>query len=58
MKFLVVTSYFYPKIGGLENYTYNISKGLKDKYGWEIVIITSNHEEKKDRKEELNGMKI
>lgn len=58
MKFLVVTPYFYPKIGGLENYAYNISKGLKDKYGWKIVVITSNHEEKKDRKEELNGMKI
>ena len=58
MKLLVVTPYFYPKIGGLENYAYNISKGLKDKYGWEIVVITSNHEEKKDKKEELNGMKI
>jgi len=58
MKLLVITPYFYPKIGGLENYAYNISKGLKDKYGWEIVVITSNHEEKKDRKDELNGMKI
>jgi glycosyltransferase involved in cell wall biosynthesis len=58
MKFLVVTPYFYPKIGGLENYAYNISKGLKDKYGWEIVVITSNHEENKDREEEIDGIKI
>jgi len=59
MKEMVVAPYFYPKIGGLENYAYNISKGLKDKYGWEIVVITSNHEEKKDRKEEIiDGIKI
>ena len=58
MKCLVITPYFYPKIGGLENYAYNISQGLKDKYAWEIVVITSNHEEKKDREEELDGIKI
>ena len=33
MKTMVVAPYFYPKIGGIENYVYNISKGLKEKYG-------------------------
>jgi len=56
-KFLVVTPYFYPKIGGAENYAYNISKGLK-KYGWEIVVVTSNHEANEYKEETLEGMKV
>jgi glycosyltransferase involved in cell wall biosynthesis len=55
---MIVTPYFYPKVGGLENYAYHIAKGLEDKYDWEIVVITSNHEEKKDRIEKLNNIKI
>lgn len=58
MKIMVVTPYFYPKIGGMENYAYNISKGLKEKYGWEVVVVTSNHEERKFLEEETEGMKI
>lgn len=55
---MVITPYFYPKIGGMENYAYNISKDLKEKYGWEVIIITSNHEEKKYKEEKLSGMKV
>ncbi len=58
MKLLVVTPYFYPKLGGLENYAYHISQGLHKKYKWEIVVVTSNHEEKKYKEEMLNGFKI
>ena len=54
---MVVTPYFYPRIGGLENYAFNISKGLK-KYGWKIVVVTSNHEENKYKEEVIEGMKI
>jgi glycosyltransferase involved in cell wall biosynthesis len=58
MKIMVVAPYFYPKIGGMENYAYNISKGLKEKYGWEVVVVTSNHVEKKYIEENIDGMKI
>lgn len=58
MKIMIVAPYFYPKIGGMENYAYNISKGLKEKYGWKVVVITSNHEEKKYKVEIINGLKI
>jgi glycosyltransferase involved in cell wall biosynthesis len=58
MKILIVAPYFYPKIGGMENYAYNISKELKEKYGWEVVVVTSNHKERKYIKEEIEGMKI
>ena len=59
LKLMVVTPYFWPKIGGLENYAYNIAKGLKKDYGYEVVVVTSNHENPKEYKEEiLDGMKI
>lgn len=58
MKLLLVTPYFYPKIGGLENYAYNIAKGLKKKFGWDIVVITSNHREKKKTKETIEGISV
>lgn len=58
MKLLMVTPYFYPKIGGLENYAYNIAVGLIKKYKWEVVVVTSNHKSKKDLKEKLNGLTI
>lgn len=58
MKLLVVAPYFYPKVGGLENYAWHISKGLKEKYGWEIVVICSNHEEKKYNEGTLEGIRI
>lgn len=58
MKLIIVTPYFYPKIGGLENYAYNFCILLKKKYKWTIVVITSNHTGKKDKKEKLHGLTI
>ncbi|HDZ61450.1 MAG TPA: glycosyltransferase family 1 protein [Candidatus Pacearchaeota archaeon] len=57
-KLMIVTPYFYPKIGGMENYAYNIAKGLKQKYRYEIVVVTSNHEDNQYKEETLEGMKI
>lgn len=56
MKILFVTPYFYPKIGGLENYVYNVAKRLAKKE--EVIIITTNHDKKKYKEEEINNMKI
>jgi glycosyltransferase involved in cell wall biosynthesis len=58
LKLMIITPYFYPKVGGLENYAFSIAEGLKEKYDWEIVVITSNHAEKINTEEELHGMKI
>src|SRR5438309_10092407 len=41
-KIMFVTPYFYPSSGGVENYVYNLAKGLKIKYTWDIVVVTSN----------------
>lgn len=58
MKIMMVTPYFYPKMGGMENYAYNIAKGLRKDYGWEVVVVTSNHVERKRVIERIDGIKI
>ena len=58
LKIIFVTPYFPPKMGGVENYVYNIAKGLKKEYGWDVVVITSNHVERKKKIEIIDGIKI
>jgi len=59
MKVLLVTPYFYPKTGGLENYAYNIAKRLV-KRGFDITVLCSNHDRKKEniKLELIDGLKI
>jgi len=57
-KLLVITPYFYPKVGGLENYAYNICKGLRKKFGWKVVVVTSNHYRQANQLETIDGIKI
>ncbi len=57
-KIIFVTPYFFPKIGGLENYAYNICKGLKYRYKWDVVVITSNHVTRKYEEDLIDGIKI
>ena len=56
MKVLFVAPYFYPKVGGLENYVYNIGKNLAKKH--EVIIVTSNHINKHLKIDYLENMKI
>lgn len=58
IKLMVVAPYFYPKMGGLENYAFNIAKGLKNDYNYNIIVVTSNHEDKAYKEETLEGIKI
>lgn len=58
MKVLIVTPYFHPHVGGMEKYAYAISNGLREKYNWEVVIVTSNHDERKYLEEILDNIKI
>lgn len=57
MKALIVTPYFYPHVGGVENYVLSISKGLHDIYHWEIVIVTT-HSHNSIQTEMFSGLKI
>ena len=41
MKILIATPYFYPSVGGVQNYVRSISLGLKQDYNHDIIIVTS-----------------
>ena len=41
LKLMIVTPYFYPETSGVTNYVYNLSKGLVNKHGFEVIIVTS-----------------
>ena len=43
MKAIIVTPYYAPKIGGLENYARQLAIALRDLQGWDIVIVDEAH---------------
>jgi glycosyltransferase involved in cell wall biosynthesis len=53
----VVTPYFYPKVGGLENYALEMARALKAA-GNDVFIITSNHLGKGSRYDKVDGMRV
>lgn len=57
MKIMMVTPYFYPKIGGLENYALNIALELH-KRGNEVFIVTTNHIEHIRKTETVKGLRV
>ena len=57
MKIMMVTPYFFPKSGGLENYALNIAKNLQ-KNGHEIIIVTTNHTDKIYVDEFINDLRV
>lgn len=52
----VVASYFYPKIGGLENYAYLLAKNLHTSGKYKVSVVTSNYDGKGYRQEIIDGM--
>lgn len=58
IRITVVASYFYPKIGGLENYAYNLARTLHMSGDYQLSIVTSNHESDEYREETIDGMKV
>lgn len=57
MKILLVIPYFYPKIGGLENYALRIARGLQTN-GHDVVVVTTSHLRKEYQRETLFGIQI
>lgn len=58
MKAIVVTPYYYPKVGGLEIYARQLGIALKDLKSWEIIVVTSNHEGKETVLDHVDGVKV
>lgn len=44
---MLVCPYYPPHIGGVENYVYHIAKGLSQTHDWEVIVITSNRQDKR-----------
>lgn len=58
MKKVAFFSGFYlPFLGGIERYTYNISKKLVER-GYEVLLVTSQHEDSLPSLEIVDGLKI
>lgn len=58
IKLLLVAPYFPPQTGGLETYAFNIAQGLMQTYDYEVVVVTSNPDGKKQIIEEYCGIKV
>lgn len=54
MKALVVTPYYYPRIGGLENYARQLNHALMEQEQWEVVVVTST-ESRRSLRETTDG---
>jgi glycosyltransferase involved in cell wall biosynthesis len=57
MKVMIVTPYFHPEVGGLENYAVNIARGLRDQ-GHEIFVVTSRSTPQLGANSDLGGIRI
>lgn len=58
MHAVFITPYFYPKVGGLENYALEICRGLLKDHGWKISVITSNDTSEHEVRETIEGITI
>ena len=58
MRVVIVIPYFYPKVGGLENYAFEIVKGLINDFQCDIWVITSNHVDNSYLEEEIQKIKV
>lgn len=57
MKIVICTPYFYPKIGGTEQYVLTVASGLVER-GCEVVVVTSSSDRSEIEPKYLKGIKI
>ena len=57
MKVMLVTPYFAPKIGGLENYALELAKNLRAS-GFDVFVVTSNHLGKGRHEDLVEGLRV
>jgi glycosyltransferase involved in cell wall biosynthesis len=58
MKIMYICGMYVPSHGGAEISMYSLLKNLKNKFGWEIIIVTDNRYEKTKNIESFNELKI
>lgn len=57
MKVMLVSPYFYPKVGGMEGHVLKIAKGLKAK-GHKVTVVTTLHDKQLSKETRLFGIKV
>ncbi|NTV44198.1 MAG: glycosyltransferase family 4 protein [Candidatus Yonathbacteria bacterium] len=57
-RLLVVIPYFYPRIGGAENYAYHIAQLFQESGSYDVTVVTSNYETNEYRKETIDGLQV
>ena len=57
-KIIIVTPYFFPKTGGLENYAFNIATSINLRDEYEVCVISTNHESKTYQQDKVSGMTV
>ena len=60
MKAMVVTPYFYPHMGGVQKYIYEIGTRLQRVFGHDLTIVSSNwhQEENTPKTEQIGGLEV
>jgi|ERR1700730_1036174 len=57
MRVLIATPYYHPRVGGLENYSAAIARGLYER-GWEVVVVCGDTRVREVTCETLEGYKV
>ena len=57
LKVLIVAPYFYPRVGGLENYVRHIARELS-KIGWAVSVVCGDVAVRKPQQESMDGCTV
>ncbi|HOI14613.1 MAG TPA: hypothetical protein PLG75_12175, partial [Methanoculleus sp.] len=60
MNVMVVTPYFYPHMGGVQKYIYEIGTRLQRQFGQDVTVVCSNwsQEENAVRTDQVDGLTV
>lgn len=55
---MMVSPYFPPVLGGLEQYVIRLARQLQERHNWRVVVVTSGDLNGQDRREVVDGMTV
>jgi glycosyltransferase involved in cell wall biosynthesis len=55
---LMVSPYFPPALGGLEQYVFRLSRQLQKLHNWRVVVVTSGDRHGRDRREVMDQLTV
>ena len=57
MKVLIATPYFWPQVGGLENYARFLARGLREA-GCDVVVVSGDRNVRRPTRDEVDGLLV